>query len=286
MSGVLVIGGANVDVKAKTSAAHIPRTSNPGLVSIKAGGVGRNIAHNLARLGADVSLLSVIGLDAFGDMLISETKKAGVNTDAIIRANQTTGSYIAVLDEKGELITAVSDMGLLSLLTSETIVKNKDLIMANKHIISDCNLPDETLDEIARYAEDRLIIEPVSVAKSQKLRNILAKHKIYLATPNLDQIESLTGTREIPAAAKALHKMGLQNIVIHAGEQGAYVSDSNEVTHIPSQAKIVVDVTGAGDAATAGLISGLIKNLPLAKAAEIGQMMAAKVIASHSSTLD
>jgi pseudouridine kinase len=283
---VLVIGGANVDVKAKTSAAHIPRTSNPGLVSIKAGGVARNIAHNLARLGADVTLLSVIGIDAFGDMLISETNKAGVNTHAIIRTNQITGSYVATLDENGELITAVSDMGLLSLITPDTIKKNKDLIMASKYIISDCNLSEETLHEIAKLSANRLIIEPVSVAKSQKLRNLLANHKIYLATPNLDQIEALTGTREINPAIAALHKMGLQNIVIHAGEQGAYVSDGNEIIHIPANAKTIVDVTGAGDAATAGLISGLLKNLPLAKAAEIGQIMAAKVIASHSSTLD
>ena len=283
---VLVIGGANVDVKAKTSAAHIPRTSNPGLVSIKAGGVARNIAHNLARLNVETTLLSVIGNDTFGDMLINETNNAGVNTQAIIRTNKTTGAYVAMLDEKGELITAVSDMGLLSLLTPEIIQKNKDPIMASKHIILDCNLPEETLNEIAKLNRNNLIIEPVSVAKSQKLRNLLTKHKICLATPNLDQIEALTGTREIKSAIAALHKMGLQNIVIHAGEQGAYVSDGNEITHIPSQAKTIIDVTGAGDAATAGLISGLIKNLPLAKAAEIGQIMAAKVIASHSSTLD
>ena len=286
MSNVLVIGGANVDVKAKTSATHIPRTSNPGLVSIKAGGVGRNIAHNLARLGAKVSLLSVIGLDAFGDLLISETNKTGVNTNAIIRTNQTTGSYVAMLDEKGELITAVSDMGLLSLLTPDTITKNKDLIMANNHIISDCNLTEETLNEIAKQSASRLIIEPVSVAKSQKLLNLLANHKIYLATPNLDQIEALTGTRDIPTAIKALHKLGLQNIVIHAGEQGAFASDGKTFTHIPSTAQKIIDVTGAGDAATAGLVHGLMKNLPLADAAKLGQDIAARVIASDLSTLD
>jgi pseudouridine kinase len=286
MSSVLVIGGANVDVKAKTTAPHIARTSNPGTVSITAGGVARNIAHNLARLNVETSLLSVIGNNAFGEMLINETQKAGVNTNHIIRTNQPTGSYIATLDETGELITAVSDMGLLSLLTPETIKKNKDLIMANKHIISDCNLSEETLHEIAAQNANRLIIEPVSVAKSQKLLNLLANHKIYLATPNLDQIETLTGTRDIPTAIKTLHNQGLQNIVIHAGEQGAYVSDGIAITHITSKAKTIIDVTGAGDAATAGLISGLVKNLPLAKAAEIGQMMAAKVIASHSSTLD
>ena len=283
---VLVIGGANIDVKAKTLAPHVPRTSNPGAVSIKAGGVARNIAHNLARLNVKTTLLSVIGNDSFGQMLIQETSKAGVNTSAIIRSNQTTGTYVAVLDEAGELITAVSDMDLLSLLTSRIIKQNKDLIMANKHIISDCNLSEETLNEIALMAVDRLIIEPVSVTKSTKLLTLLKFHRVFLATPNLDQIEALAGTREIKVAAAILHKLGLQNIVIHAGEQGAYVSDGNEIINIPSQAKTIIDVTGAGDAATAGLVCGLLKNLPLAQAAEIGQMMAAKVIASPSSTLD
>ena len=283
---ILVIGGANVDVKAKTLAPHVPRTSNPGAVSIKAGGVARNIAHNLARLNVETTLLSVIGNDAFGHMLIQETSTAGVNISHIMRTSQATGSYIAVLDERGELITAVSDMELLSYLTKEYITSQMVLVKENKYIIGDCNLPEETLDEIANQVAERLIIEPVSVAKSQKLRNLLGKHQIFLATPNLDQIEALTGTRNIPAAAKALHKLGLQNIVIHAGDQGAYVSDGNEITHVPSQAKTITDVTGAGDAATAGLVCGLLKNLPLAKAAEIGQMMAAKVIASPSSTLD
>ena len=283
---ILVIGGANVDIKAKTSAIHIPRTSNPGTVSIKAGGVARNIAHNLARLNVITTLLSVIGNDAFGEMLLSETNRAGVNTKHIIRTNQATGSYIAVLDERGELVTAVSNMQILSFLTKEYITNIFERVKEIKYIIGDCNLPEETLDEIAILGADRLIIEPVSIAKSQKLRNLLGHHAIFLATPNLDQIEALTGTRDIPAAAKILHKLGLQNIVIHAGAQGAYVSDGNQITHIPSSAKSIVDVTGAGDAATAGVIAGLLKNYPLAKAAEIGQKIAAQVIASASSTLD
>ena len=283
---ILVIGGSNIDVKAKTLASHIPRTSNPGAVSIKAGGVARNIAHNLARLDVDTTLLSVIGNDIFGQMLIQETSKAGVNISHVMRTNQATGSYIAVLDERGELITAVSDMELLLCLSKEYIASHKSIVKEKNYLIADCNLTDETLNELAFRAADKLVIEPVSVTKSTKLLTLLKFYKVFLATPNLDQIEALTGTRDIPTAAKTLHKLGLQNIVIHAGEQGAFTSDGNEITHIPSQAKTILDVTGAGDAATAGLISGLLKNLPLAKAAIIGQEIAAKVIASPSSTLD
>ena len=286
MSDVLVIGGANIDVKAKAEGTHILHTSNPGAVTFKAGGVARNIAHNLARLGCKTTLLSVIGQDAFGDLLLAETNKAGVNTNHIIRSNQATGSYVAMLDEKGELVSAVNAMGLLQEITPETIKRNKDLFKTNKYIIADCNLTDETLNEIASCAISRLIVEPVSVAKSKKLKTLLKNHQVFLATPNLDQIEALTGTRDIPTAAQKLHALGLQNIVIHAGELGAYASDGQTITQIPSQATNIIDVTGAGDAAMSGLVFGLLQNLPLAKAAMIGQEMAAKVIASAASTLE
>jgi pseudouridine kinase len=283
---VLVIGGANVDVKAKTAARHIPHTSNPGNVQMKPGGVARNIAHNLAKLGTATTLLSIIGQDAFGDMLLHETAKAGVKTQAIIRSTKATGSYVAMLDDTGEMISAVSDMGILELLSPEIINKNKGLFEASGYIIADCNLRPETLAEIAKQATGRLIVEPVSVAKSQKLQSLLESHRVFLATPNLDQIEALTGSRDIATAAKALHTAGLENIVIHAGEQGAFVSDGKSITHIPSQAGVIVDVTGAGDAAMSGLVFGLAQNLPLAKAAVIGQELASKVIASPASTVE
>jgi pseudouridine kinase len=99
-----------VDIKAKTLGAHVPATSNPGTVSITAGGVARNIAHNLGMLGADVSLLTVLGNDANGEMLLAHTASAHVNTAKIIRVNEPTGTYVATLNERGELTTAVSDM--------------------------------------------------------------------------------------------------------------------------------------------------------------------------------
>ena len=111
-------------------------------------------------------------------------------------------------------------------------------------------------------------------------------HKIFLATPNLDQIEALTNSRDPATAAKALHKLGLVNVVIHAGPEGAFASDGQSFIHVVSRASKIIDVTGAGDAATAGLMKGLADGLPLAKAAELGQKAAAKVIASEFSTLE
>ncbi len=81
-----------------------------------------------------------------------------------------------------------------------------------------------------------------------------------MASPNLDQIESLTGSRDIFAGCTALHERGLQNVVAHAGAEGAFISDGKDIDHVPPEsAGPIIDVTGAGDAAVAGLVFGLLQ---------------------------
>lgn len=285
MNTVLVIGGANLDIKAKTLKPHIDATSNPAHIVTKAGGVGRNIAHNLARQGVNVQLVTALGNGPEAEMILAETNRAGVDTTHVIRSNKPAGTYIAVLDQSGELVTAVNDMEILQELTPKVIHSLESVVEVSRYVVADCNLTVETLLALAELCADKLIIEPVSVPKSKKLLILLEHHKIFLTTPNLDQVEALSGIREIEKGARGLFNLGLGNVVIHAGEKGAYAFDGQLMMHIPSQAKAIVDVTGAGDAATAGMIAGLTQNLPLAKAAELGQKAAAKVIASESSTL-
>ena len=284
MSEVLVIGGANIDIKARSASAHVAATSNPAHISHKPGGVARNIAHNLGRLGAKVSLLSVVGNDAAGEGLLGATAQAGVDVSRCFKATGVTGTYLAFLDERGELITAANDMEILQAITPAIIAQHKEVIVSARLVIVDCNLPVETLSAIAKLASTKLIVEPVSISKAQKLKTLAMP--IFLATPNLDQVEALTGTRDPQAAAKFLHQSGIINLVIHGGSQGAYASDGASFTHILARASKIVDVTGAGDAATAGLALGLLRGWPLAKAAELGQDISAKVIASTASTLE
>ena len=285
MGGILVIGGANLDIKAKTLNPHINATSNPAHIVTKAGGVARNIAHNLARLGAGVQLVTALGNGPEAEMILAETNRAGVDTSHVIRSKKATGTYIAVLDHSGELVTAVNDMEVLEELTPKVIRTLEFEIATSRYVVADCNLSIETLLALAELCAEKLIIEPVSVPKSQKLLTLLPRHRVFLATPNLDQLEALTQTRDVERGALKLAGLGLHNVVIHAGEKGSYAFDGQQLTHSPSQAETIADVTGAGDAATAGLIAGLTLNLPLAKAGELGQKAAAQVIASESSTL-
>jgi pseudouridine kinase len=120
-----------MDIKAKTLAAHIFATSNPAEIITKPGGVARNIAHNLARLGVDTTLLTVLGNDANAETIIQATKAAGVNISQIMRANAPTGIYLALLDNSGELVTAASDMANLTVLSKEQIRNKREIVKQN-----------------------------------------------------------------------------------------------------------------------------------------------------------
>lgn len=287
MVDAVVIGGCNFDIKAKSAEANKLGTSNPGAVITSAGGVARNIAHNLARLDAKVSLISAVGRDAMGDSVLRITAGAGVDVSRVLQVTGSTGTYIAVLDRDGELVTAMNDMKAMEQLTPEIIRANADMLSAARLVVADCNLPLESLHAIAEIARGKLLIEPVSVPKSRKLFKLLEAGPVAYATPNFDQIEALAGTREIEPAIAFLHGRGLRNAIIHAGPEGAFCSDGNEISHVEAMpAGPVVDVTGAGDGAVAGLVHGLLQGMSLQEAVAEGQKLAGRIIASERSFLE
>ena len=279
MFDVIVIGGTNVDIKAKTAHSQVPGTSNPGSVSFTPGGVARNIAHNLGLLRIRVALVTVIGKDAAGELANAATAAAGVDMTLALHSNQATGSYVAVLDHMGELVTAVSDMQCLESLTPDHVKQHAEVLEPARYIVADCNLREDVLQYLAQRFGEKLIMEPVSVAKSAKLKLLLEKHEIFLATPNHDQLAMLM------EGGVDLHEHGLQNLVIHMGALGAVVSSASGATQIPSLVRDdVQDVTGAGDAAVAGLVYGLVKGYDIKTAAHYGQAAASLKLATASST--
>jgi pseudouridine kinase len=287
MTDIIVIGGANLDIKAKSLEVNHFGTSNPGRITSSPGGVGRNIAHNLARLGARVGLIAAIGTDHQGDVVLDATRAAGVDVSRIRASAPATGTYIAVLNPDGELVTAMNDMRAAEMVTPEIIQEYAEDIRAARLVVADCNQPLETLQAIADLARDKLFIEPVSVPKAAKLTALLKSGRVFMASPNLDQIESLTGSRDIFEGCKVLHALGLQHIVAHAGAEGAFVSNGEDIDHVPPQpAGPIIDVTGAGDAAVAGLVFALLQGDDLITAAAFGQTLAGRVIAGPHSTLE
>ena len=289
--GVVVIGGANIDVKAYSTAPAAQHTSNPGRGSMTPGGVGRNIAENLARLGTRTHLIAALGRDALGDGLLAQTSAAGVRLEHIERTDLPTGTYTAILDSDGELIVAVADMAATDALGPDHVSRARDLIAAAGLLVLDGNLAPATLEharDLAGTAEVRTILEPVSVPKAHILAaTITADRPLFAVTPNRDELTALTGLpartdRQLGLAADRLHRRGVEHVWVRLGVDGSFLSSSTTAgTFIPAVPTTVQDVTGAGDAGLAGFCHALLEGLGPVDAARYGHAAAALTIASR-----
>ncbi len=288
--GVVVIGGANVDVKARSTSSATQQTSNPGHGSMTPGGVGRNIAENLARLGTRTHLIAALGRDALGDSLLAQTAAAGVRLEFIQRSDRPTGTYTAILDSDGELIVAVADMAATDGLAPDHVSQARELIASAGLLVLDGNLAPATLAharDLAGAAEVRTILEPVSVPKAKALSaSITADRPLYAVTPNRDELTALTGLaartdRQLRIAADHLHERGVQHVWVRLGERGSFLSGAaSDPAFIPAVPTAVEDVTGAGDSMLAAFCHALLEGQDPVDAARFGHAAAALTIAS------
>src|SRR3954470_19984987 len=161
---VVVVGGANMDVKARSRRNAVAATTNPGPAPMSAGGVGRNVAENLARLGTRTHLVASVGADALGDQVLSATAAAGVHVEHVRRSARATGTYTAVLDAAGELVVAVSDMAATDELSPGHVDGARDLVATAALGGLGGNLAAPTLAlalDLASAAGARVVLEPV-----------------------------------------------------------------------------------------------------------------------------
>ena len=102
---VVIIGSANIDVAGYSHESLNYADSNPGKIKFTPGGVGRNIAQNLALLGNKAWLLSAVGSDFYGQSLLTQTNQSGVYVDkCLIVPGENTSSYLSLLDNTGEML--------------------------------------------------------------------------------------------------------------------------------------------------------------------------------------
>ena len=285
---VVVIGGANMDVKARSAARMVPGTSNPGSGSMVPGGVGRNVAENLARLGTRTFLVAAAGRDPAGESLLAQTAAAGVRLEYVHRTDLPTGLYVALLDRDGELVSAVADMGATDRLAPQEINRARDVIATAGLVVVDGNLSAATLTHALDLAAGtRTVLDPVSVPKAAQLAAcISADRPLYAVTPNRDELAALTGLpvrtdRQLQTAAAALHDRGAQHVWIRLGRRGSLLSTASAgTTAIPAAATAVEDVTGAGDAMLAAFCHAVLEGRDVVTAARYGHAAAALTIAS------
>jgi len=276
-SHVLVIGAATMDVKGRARKALQLGTSTPGEVTVSFGGVGRNVAENLARLGQRTILLSAVGRDPFGAQILERTASAGVDVSRVIISPQChSAAYVAILDERGGKTLAVDEMASVSLVTPAYIYSHRDLFAEAAMLVIDGNLSPAALASAINAAKRhsvRVAIDPASTTLAPRLRKHMAD--LALIRPNLAEAEVLCGhaihgRMEAMKAAKELVAYGVETAVIALGEEGLCYATAAGRGYIPAIRCEIVDYTGAGDALTAAIVYGLVNQLPIDEAMRLG----------------
>jgi pseudouridine kinase len=269
----------NTDIVGMPTGRYESRDSNPGHVRTSSGGVARNIAENLVRLGARVRLVSSFGDDDAGAALASECEDLGIDTSHSVVARGVPGSrYLAVLDAAGDLAAAVNDMRALDALTRGTL--DPAAFEGADAVVLDTNLRASAVVRAAELAgQVPVVLDPVSTAKAPAARPVL--HRLAAIKANLREAEELSGAAGAVGAAARLLEYGVRRAFVTMGPDGVWCSDGRESLSLPTAAQRVVNATGAGDAFTAGVAWGEATGISLRETAELATRLSAIALASE-----
>ena len=259
---VSVVGGANTDICGAPAERLVRHDSNPGRVTLRPGGVGRNIACDLALLGLPVRLLTAVGEDALGASVLESCRAYGVDCSMTrLVAGERSSVYLYVTDER------------------EWLARHLPAPNASAAVVLDANLSVGTIDWLARHVTAPLYADPVSTAKAPRLRGALGS--LAAIKPNLLEARALTGRETAEDCAAALLEKGVGRVFISLGGDGLLAAEGEERIRLPRIPAELVNTNGAGDAATAAIVWAGVQGLDLAAAALAADRAGALTVAGE-----
>ncbi|KAL3133069.1 hypothetical protein ABBQ38_006972 [Trebouxia sp. C0009 RCD-2024] len=321
----VLIGGMNLDVQAVPAASYAtqPGGTVPGQITLTSGGVARNIAQCLGALTKQQQspmLISIVGMDSAGDLLLSHWQSLHLPCNGILRkAGVATSMTAYIFNQAGEVAASVADVR-----TVEEHLRSTDLQQFHVHIqqagilVLDANLSPEAIQAacgVAHAAHVPIWFEPVSVAKAARATAVLscltytspnAQELIAMAaainsvhnTQAADklQLDLAAGSHE--SAAAQLHllapfvlsvlKAGVKHVILTLGSAGAALctlpSCGTRVTvqHLPAAPAQVVNTNGAGDCLVAGCLACLLQGSSAVSSLAFGMVVAKEALESRS----
>lgn len=169
---ICVLGGSNMDIIGFPYKDLILEDSNPGRVKVALGGVGRNIAENLVHLGVPTKLITAIGEDIYGKKILEHAGNIGLDMNNSLISNQIpTSTYLAILDEKGDMKAAINHMDILDEISIEFIQYKKQVIENSKICIIDTNIPTDVINYVLdNFKNTDFFLDTVSCAKAQRVK--------------------------------------------------------------------------------------------------------------------
>ena len=289
---ILVLGASIVDIFGFCGRSYAQRDSIPGHIKISFGGVCRNIAENLARVGINTEFISTLGDDENGKSILEHSRRFGYNMEnSLFLKGESTPTYMAILNHKGEMESAVVDMESLNKM-DEAFIEGKHEVFANaEYTIVDSDNP-VLLEYILKKYEgkSKFILDPVSAKKARKIRHLIKY--FHTVKPNRFETEALCGFKietddDLKKAGRFFIEQGVKNVFISLDSDGIYyiTSEGEEGTLACCESINVKNVTGAGDSFVAGIGYGYMNNLSIKDTLKYSMAMSIITI-THEETIN
>lgn len=279
---VICIGAALVDELLHAGNSMLLATTNNAIATKTAGGVARNIAHQLAIIGVPVQLISVFGNDSDGDWLKSVCTQAGVKLDGSITKEGLSGKYTGILNVDGSLFTALLTNAAIELITPKHLETQTELLKTASYLLADANVSVDALEWLLAFSNETgipFIIEPVSVPPAMKLKGVNL-NGLFLITPNEDELPVLVSEKAFltQLQIEAMLEKGVKNIWLHNGKQGSALYNSEKTITLHAPDIEVVDCTGAGDGSLSGFILGKHLGMSDVDCLKLAHTMSAEIL--------
>jgi len=265
--------------------------SNPGRVEYCPGGVGRNIAENLHRLGAEVRFIGVIGDDPGGELIRISSERMGLNIEHSLflkSHSQITSVYIALMDSNGEMKLALADMDIMEEMSEEHLESKAEIIKESAIVVLDTNLPGKIiefiLDRFSGKKSPLFFLDPVSAKKAARAASRIglfdtvklgSMEASVLTGIEISDKTALPGERgKLEKASQFLINKGVRRVLITLGKEGVFSGCEGKNFFSPVRYVPPVNTSGAGDAFSAGIVYGTLRGWDEEKIVSFSRAMA------------
>lgn len=292
---IVTVGTVYVDIKGYPEGPFFPTGRNAGDIKYFHGGVARNIAEDVAKLGEDSVLVSLVDYSGVASDVVKHLKAVNVKTDYVKATEKGMGTWMAVFDSNGELCGSISKRPELLPICDILNENEKQIFKDAAGILLEIDIDEQIVDLTMKLAEKYnipvyAVISNMTIAKERI--SYIKKTTCFFCNRQEAGIffdkktEDLSPEEMLDLLKLELKRLKMQAMVVTMDSDGAVYADAEKCAgHCPALPITVVDTTGAGDAFFAGASVGLLRKLPFAKACRLGTEAAARVLSTKENVL-
>ena len=291
---IVVIGTVFVDIKGFPDDVYSPTGRNAGRVETVHGGVGRNVAEDIANVELRPVFVSMVDDTATGAEVLHKLQNHKVNTDYVVTTKDGMGIWLAVFDNTGDLAGSISKRPSMESLVALLDEKGDEIFRDADSIVIEIDLDKEIVKRVFQYAEKyrkRVYAVVSNMVIASQRRDFLQSIDCFVCNVLeagilfVSDFSEMTPDELCDALSERVRKAKIPSMVVTMGSRGAVYADMHgDKGYYPPESVKVRDTSGAGDAFCAGVAIGLTYGKTMREAVTIGTHLAASVITVSEST--